>query len=95
MQQYQSLVDAEWKILYDKMEKMVTSGAQIVLSRLPIGDVATQYFADRDVFCAGRVPEEVTYNFIVLQVLLRSSQPPFHRILSASVKPQELQSKPL
>jgi len=56
--QYQSLVDAEWKILYDKMEKMVKSGAQIVLSRLPIGDVATQYFADRDVFCAGRVPEE-------------------------------------
>jgi len=57
-EQYQSLVDAEWKILYDKMEKMVQSGAQIVLSRLPIGDVATQYFADRDVFCAGRVPEE-------------------------------------
>jgi len=26
-----------------------------VLSSLPIGDLATQYFADRDVFCAGRV----------------------------------------
>jgi len=26
------------------------------LSKLPIGDLATQYFADRDVFCAGRVP---------------------------------------
>jgi T-complex protein 1 subunit eta len=26
-----------------------------VLSRLPIGDLATQYFADRDIFCAGRV----------------------------------------
>nr|BAM18737.1 chaperonin [Papilio xuthus] len=25
---------------------------------LPIGDVATQYFADRDMFCAGRVPAE-------------------------------------
>ena len=31
------------------------SGAKVVLSKLPIGDVATQYFADRDVFCAGRV----------------------------------------
>jgi T-complex protein 1 subunit eta len=31
---------------------------QVVLSKLPIGDVATQYFADRDMFCAGRVPEE-------------------------------------
>jgi len=56
--QYQSLVDAEWRILYEKMEKMVASGVNIVLSKLPIGDVATQYFADRDVFCAGRVAEE-------------------------------------
>jgi len=56
--QYQSLVDAEWRILYEKMEKMVASGANIILSKLPIGDVATQYFADRDVFCAGRVVEE-------------------------------------
>lgn len=30
----------------------------MVLSKLPIGDVATQYFADRDMFCAGRVPDE-------------------------------------
>jgi len=25
---------------------------------LAIGDLATQYFADRDIFCAGRVPDE-------------------------------------
>lgn len=31
---------------------------KVVLSKLPIGDVATQYFADRDLFCAGRVQEE-------------------------------------
>ncbi len=30
---------------------------QVVLSKLPIGDVATQYFADRGMFCAGRVPD--------------------------------------
>ena len=29
----------------------------MILSRLPIGDLATQYFADRHLFCAGRVPE--------------------------------------
>lgn len=40
------------------MEKIVQSGAKIVLSKLPIGDLATQYFADRDIFCAGRVPDE-------------------------------------
>ena len=29
-----------------------------MLSRLPIGDLATQYFADRDIFCAGRVAND-------------------------------------
>jgi T-complex protein 1 subunit eta len=55
--QYQSIVDAEWNIIYDKLKKIADSGAKIVLSRLPIGDLATQYFADRDIFCAGRVEQ--------------------------------------
>jgi len=56
--EYQNIVDAEWKILYDKLEKIAQSGAKVVLSKLPIGDVATQYFADRDMFCAGRVADD-------------------------------------
>lgn len=56
-EEYQQIVDAEWKIIYEKLERIVASGAQVVLSRLPIGDLATQYFADRQVFCAGRVEE--------------------------------------
>ena len=52
---YQSIVDAEWNIIYDKLAKCRSSGAKIVLSRLAIGDLATQYFADHDIFCAGRV----------------------------------------
>jgi T-complex protein 1 subunit eta len=31
---YQSFVDAEWKIIYEKLDKIVKSGAQVVLSRL-------------------------------------------------------------
>ncbi|XP_060551128.1 T-complex protein 1 subunit eta-like isoform X2 [Ruditapes philippinarum] len=58
VQEYQAIVDAEWKILYDKLDKIHKSGAKVVLSKLPIGDVATQYFADRDMFCAGRVVDE-------------------------------------
>uniref|UniRef100_A0A8I3NU05 T-complex protein 1 subunit eta n=1 Tax=Canis lupus familiaris TaxID=9615 RepID=A0A8I3NU05_CANLF len=58
VEDYQAIVDAEWNILYDKLERIHHSGAKVVLSKLPIGDVATQYFADRDMFCAGRVPEE-------------------------------------
>ncbi|XP_026480807.1 T-complex protein 1 subunit eta, partial [Ctenocephalides felis] len=56
--EYQKIVDAEWQILYDKLAKIHASGANVVLSKLPIGDVATQYFSDRDMFCAGRVPDE-------------------------------------
>lgn len=58
VKEYQKVVDAEWQILYEKLEALHKSGANVVLSKLPIGDVATQYFADRDMFCAGRVPEE-------------------------------------
>lgn len=54
--EYQEMVDAEWNIIYRKLQQIVDSGAQVVLSKLPIGDLATQFFADRDVFCAGRVP---------------------------------------
>ena len=63
---YQAIVDAEWKIIYDKLEKIVTSGAKIVLSKLPIGDLATQFFADRDIFCAGRVPDVRKSNMFLL-----------------------------
>lgn len=47
VKEYQKIVDAEWNILYNKLQKIHDSGANVVLSKLPIGDVATQYFADR------------------------------------------------
>eukprot|EP00824_Muranothrix_gubernata_P003081 TRINITY_DN13841_c0_g1_i1.p1 TRINITY_DN13841_c0_g1~~TRINITY_DN13841_c0_g1_i1.p1 ORF type:complete len:574 (+),score=149.98 TRINITY_DN13841_c0_g1_i1:170-1723(+) len=56
--QYQSIVDAEWSIIFDKLAKIVATGAKIILSRLAIGDLATQYFADRGLFCAGRVSDD-------------------------------------
>jgi len=52
---YQAIVDAEWEIIYRKLDAIEKTGAKVVLSKLPIGDLATQYFADRDIFCAGRV----------------------------------------
>ena len=42
----------------EKLEKIKAVGADIVLSKLPIGDLATQWFADRGIFCAGRVNNE-------------------------------------
>ena len=55
---FQKIVDAEWNIIYGKLDQLAASGAKIILSQLPIGDLATQYFADRDIFCAGRVPKD-------------------------------------
>jgi T-complex protein 1 subunit eta len=41
--EYQAIVDAEWQIIFNKMEALFKTGAKIVLSKLPIGDLATQY----------------------------------------------------
>ncbi|EAN30945.1 Tp4 [Theileria parva strain Muguga] len=56
-QEYQKIIDAEYRIIFEKLENAVKLGANVVLSKLPIGDLATQYFADKNVFCAGRVDE--------------------------------------
>ena len=53
---YQAIVDAEWEIIYRKLEAIEKTGAKVVLSKLPIGNLATQWLTDRDIFCAGRVP---------------------------------------
>lgn len=57
VEEFQQIVDAEWSIIYEKLDIVAKSGANCVLSKLPIGDLATQYFADRNIFCAGRVPQ--------------------------------------
>lgn len=41
--EYQAIVDAEWQIIFNKMEALHRTGAKVVLSKLPIGDLATQY----------------------------------------------------
>lgn len=85
-QDYQAIVDAEWNILYDKLDKIHKSGAKVVLSKLPIGDVATQYFADRDMFCAGRVPEED------LKRTMMVSSPGLEEILCSVLTPRHSQT---
>jgi len=58
LKDYQDMVDAEYKVLFDQCQAVKDAGANIVLSKLPIGDVATQWFADHDMVCAGRVTAE-------------------------------------
>jgi T-complex protein 1 subunit eta len=58
VEDYASIVEAEWEIIYTKLEQIHASGATVVLSKLAIGDLATQWFADRQIFCAGRVEDQ-------------------------------------
>lgn len=55
VEEYGRVVDAEWSLIFSRLQRIADSGANVVLSRLAIGDVATQWFADRGIFCAGRV----------------------------------------
>lgn len=57
VEDYQKVVDAEWDILFEKLDRIAATGANVVLSKLAIGDVATQYFAERGIFAAGRVQD--------------------------------------
>merc|ERR1712172_328349 len=56
--QQKNIQNPKIAMLNVKLEKIHKSGAKVVLSKLPIGDVATQWFSDREMFCAGRVIEE-------------------------------------
>merc|ERR1719198_181649 len=55
---YQKIVDAEWKIIYDKLDKCVACGAQIILSKLPIGDLTPDVLGSCGAFEEERVGEE-------------------------------------
>ena len=57
--EYQKIVNAEWDILYEKLDRITKSGAKVVLSKLPIGDVATQVGALLG--CWGyKIPKNIT-----------------------------------
>merc|ERR1712166_792573 len=46
VEDYASIVDAECEIIYQKLDEIYASGATVILSKLAIGDLATQWFAD-------------------------------------------------
>ncbi|CAF4077633.1 unnamed protein product, partial [Rotaria sp. Silwood2] len=41
------MVNTELPILYDKLEKFHKTDVNVVLSKLPFGDIVTQSFANR------------------------------------------------
>ena len=55
---HQAIIDAEWSIIYEKLDKIANSKAKVVFSKLPIGDLATQYFAERGILSGGRISND-------------------------------------
>lgn len=74
--EYQAIVDAEWNLMQQRLEAIAATGTKVVLSKLPIGDLATQFFADRDIFCAGRVPADD------MTRILKATGAPLHSTVS-------------
>ncbi|KAF7702756.1 T-complex protein 1 subunit eta [Cucumispora dikerogammari] len=56
IESFKKFVDAEWKLITNRLDTLINKGVNVVLSKKPIGDYATQYFASKNVFCAGRIP---------------------------------------
>jgi T-complex protein 1 subunit eta len=73
---YQAVVDAEWSLIHNRLEAIAATGARLVFSKLPIGDLATQFFADRDIFCAGRIPADD------MNRIIRATGAPLHSTVS-------------
>ena len=55
---FQAIIDAEWSIIYEKLDKISRAKTNVIFSKLPIGDLATQYFAERGILCGGRVSND-------------------------------------
>lgn len=64
VEEYQQVVDTEWKLIKDRLDQIIETGTNVVLSCLPVGDYATQYFAKKNIFCSGRVPKEDLFRVI-------------------------------
>ena len=52
---FRFIIDSEWSIMYEKLDKISKLGANVVFSKKSIGDLATQYFSERGIVCGGRV----------------------------------------
>lgn len=66
VEDYQTIVDAKWNIIYYKLKKIFQSRANVILSKYPIEGVATLHFADRDMFCAVHVPGEDLKRMVIV-----------------------------
>lgn len=55
MVNYKKIIDAEWSLIYEKLDRISGTKIKGVFSDQAIGDLATQYFAERGILCGGRL----------------------------------------
>ena len=55
MVKFKKVIDAEWSIIYEKLDRISETKIKAVFSTQTIGDLATQYFAERGIICGGRL----------------------------------------
>ncbi len=55
---YKKIVDAEWSIIYEKLDRIAEIKTKAIFSAQTIGDLATQYFAERGILCGGRLSND-------------------------------------
>jgi T-complex protein 1 subunit eta len=55
-QQYKDFADTEVSLFFESLQRIVDTGCNVILSTKAIGDFATQFFAEKRMWCAGRVP---------------------------------------
>mmetsp|Transcript_23281 Transcript_23281/g.45198 ORF Transcript_23281/g.45198 Transcript_23281/m.45198 type:complete len:527 (+) Transcript_23281:61-1641(+) len=58
MKNYRKFIDAEWSIIYEKLDRISETRIKAVFSTQAIGDLATQYFSERNVICGGRISND-------------------------------------
>lgn len=56
--EFKKIVDAEWSIIYEKLDRIAEIKTKAVFSKQAIGDLATQYFAERGMICCGRLSND-------------------------------------
>jgi T-complex protein 1 subunit eta len=56
--EYKKIIDSEWSIIYEKLDKISEIKIKAVFSNQAIGDLATQYFSERGMICGGRLSND-------------------------------------
>eukprot|EP01080_Neovahlkampfia_damariscottae_P011896 gene11896-5302_t len=65
--EYDSFIDSEWKLIKNKLEKIIELKYDLIIDTKVIGDLPTQYFTQNNITNISRIPNEIM-NMIIHSV---------------------------